>query len=606
MAHGLNISVGSVLPPPVAVLGAGVIGVVGTAEGADVDGDFGRAVTLEASEFSSVATQALLDALTSTHWAVLTISSVKYLAFKSPSGDDELRLRDLKSGNKVDVYASAGTSVLMTFTIGADYDATNKRIQINASADVSSLTDGTNYDLKTNEIVYNEPFLLRSRADAPSDELGDDGTLPDALNGIYQQGNMPVQMVIVEEGVASAAITAQDLAVATFSTFTVQSAYDAAGLTGAHWALIHEGNHRFLAFQNLATADIAILQGLAIGRQITVEPSGGGTVLKTYTIEGAYDSTHERIEVNMSANTTTLTTSTDYDLQTLAVAAVTAASQERIHLLGRESQDSGVYALKSASDPKPTILCLGSDLANDRPGGNANVIASGLVEVAGEMKAIAVLDGPNGTHAEAITFAGDFDSSRVYLVDPGVVTADGSGLASPSVAGKMAATPFWESPSNMILNGVVGMGRLVDKDRATALNDAYIATIRRLSGYRLWGNETVTTTNPNFRFVSVQRTADAIEASLEAAHLWAVDQNITRNYFQQVAQSVQGFLDGLQSQQAIAGGRCYPDAAKNTKSAVKAGRAFFQVEWSALYPAQEVNIAIELNDNFLENVIGDL
>ena len=605
MAHGLNISVGSVLPPPVAVLGAGVIGVVGTADDADVDGDFGREVTLEASEFSSVATQALLDALTSTHWAVLTISSVKYLAFKSPSGDDELRLRDLKSGNKVDVYASAGTSVLMTFTIGDDYDATNKRIQINASADVSSLTDGTNYDLKTNEIVYNDPFLLRSRADAPSDELGDDGTLPDVLNGIYQQGNVPVQMVIVETGVAVAAITAQDLAVATFSTFTVQSAYDAAGLTGAHWALIHEGNHRFLAFQNLATADIAILQGLAIGRQITVEPSGGGTVLKTYTIEGAYDSTHERIEVNMDANTTTLTTSTDYDLQTLAVAAVTAASQERIHLLGRESQATGIYALLSAS-PSPTILCLGSTAANTRPGTLANVLASGLVEIAGKLNAIAVLDGPNTTHAEAITFAGDFDSARAYLVDPGVVTADGDGLASPSVAGKMAATPFWESPSNMILNGVVGMGRLVDKDRAQALNDAYIATIRRLSGYRLWGNETVTTTNPNFRFVSVQRTADAIEASLQAAHLWAVDQNITRNYFQQVAQSVQNFLDGLQSQVAIAGGRCYPDAAKNTKSAVQAGRAFFQVEWSALYPAQEVNISIELNDNFLENVIGDL
>ena len=37
-------------------------------------------------------------------------------------------------------------------------------------------------------IEYNEPFKLNSRADAPSADLGAGGTLPDALNGIYQAG----------------------------------------------------------------------------------------------------------------------------------------------------------------------------------------------------------------------------------------------------------------------------------------------------------------------------------------------------------------------------------------------------------------------------------
>ena len=73
------------------------------------------------------------------------------------------------------------------------------------------------------------------------------------------------------------------------------------------------------------------------------------------------------------------------------------------------------------------------------------------------------------------------------LVDPGVTTADGKVLSAPSVAGLMAVTPFWESPSNRILQGVVGTGRLIDRARAQALNDDYIATIIRRNGFRLVG-----------------------------------------------------------------------------------------------------------------------
>ena len=249
---------------------------------------------------------------------------------------------------------------------------------------------------------------------------------------------------------------------------------------------------------------------------------------------------------------------------------------------------------------------MGSTLATTRPGTNANVIASGLVEIAGKLKAIAVLDGPNGTQAAAATFAGDFDSARAYLVDPGVVTADGAQQASPSVAGLMAATPFWVSPSNMPINGVVGLGRLIDKARAQALNDDYIATIIRKNGFRLWGNETVATTDASYRFVNLQRTADAIEASLYAAHQWAIDRNITERYFELVAQSVQNFLDKLTSQGAITGGEAYPDDSKNTVASIQEGQAFFQIEWSGSYPAQTLNINMELSGRFLEEILANL
>ena len=498
--HGIQITRTSVSPPPVATLGGGVVGVVGTAPDAPVDGAFG---------------------------------------------------------------------------------------------------DGTAID-------YNTPFRLNNRGEAPSAELGAGGTLPAVLNGIYRQGNVPVWMVIVEVGTSSIAFVAIDMSVDTFSTFTDESGFKASGLTGQRWAIIHEGSHRFLSILNISNTDTTILSGITHGRQIEVKASGGSTALHTFTIEGSLDTTHDRIEINKNASTFGLTNGTNYDLSTIAVPATTADAGTRVNLLGRESQLTGIYALTSA-DPPPTIVCVGSTLATDRPGSNANTLASGLVEVADKMKAIAVLDGPNGTQAEAATFAGDFDSARAYLVDPGVVTADGAVPASPSVAGLMGATDFWISPSNMPLNGVVGLGRLIDAARAQALNDDYIATIIRKNGYRLWGNETVSTaTDVSYRFVNIQRTADAIEASLYAAHQWAVDRNITVRYFETVAQSVNNFLQKLTAQSAITGGTCYPDNSKNSVASIQEGQAYFQIEWSGSYPAQTININMELSGRFLEELLANL
>ena len=139
---------------------------------------------------------------------------------------------------------------------------------------------------------------------------------------------------------------------------------------------------------------------------------------------------------------------------------------------------------------------------------------------------------------------------------------------------------------------MVGTQRKIDfqhgnsATRAQALNDEHIATIIRLNGFRLWGNETVATTDASYRFINIQRTADTIEDSLEEAHLWAIDRNITVRYFELVAQSVNNFLDKLTAQGAITGGICYPDDSKNTVASIQAGEVFFQIEWSGAYPSQ--------------------
>lgn len=460
-------------------------------------------------------------------------------------------------------------------------------------------------------IKYNEPFYLTSRQDASDANLGTDGTLYTALNAIYRQGQASVQMVIVEQGADRALITEEALAVTEFNAVTSQTAVNNLVGTEVRWALITVSGRRYLAFKNLTSPDETILQGLSIGRQITIAASGGA-VLKTYTVQEVWDSTNDRIRVNDDAETSTLTDSTDYDLKAAAQAEVDGDDVTRENMTGTESNSTGVYALLSA-DPIPKILCLGTELANIRVGGNANALAAALVEVATKLRATAVLDGPGNSNVDAKAFADDFDSPNAYLVEPGVVTADGEGHASPSVAGLIAVNDlqngFWTSPSNMTLQGVLGTNRQLSHgfvgSQSDDLNTNQIAAIVRDDGFRLWGNETLAQTDPSYRFLSIARTANAIEDSLIEAHKWAIDRNITTRYFDLVAQSVNGFLAKLQAQGAITGGECYPDAEKNTVSTIKEGQVFFNVEWSGAYPAQTLNIALQLSDRFLEALLAE-
>ena len=115
----------------------------------------------ESIAFNDATTQTAVDALTSPAFSLITISSNKYVAFKSPSTQTVEYLNELKIGDTL----KAGDQ---TWTIEAEYDDSNNRIQVNASASSTGLTDGSNYRLfSTNEITEstltfsNIPFKQR-------------------------------------------------------------------------------------------------------------------------------------------------------------------------------------------------------------------------------------------------------------------------------------------------------------------------------------------------------------------------------------------------------------------------------------------------------------
>ncbi|OLL49152.1 phage tail sheath subtilisin-like domain-containing protein [Bartonella henselae] len=242
-------------------------------------------------------------------------------------------------------------------------------------------------------------------------------------------------------------------------------------------------------------------------------------------------------------------------------------------------------------------------------------IAAELIGIAERLRAIVVLDAPNTTDEAALSTAKDFDSKRAILIDPFVkVNRDGKILeepASAAVAGVIAKTDFthgfWHSPSNKVINGIVGTARPIDfsigdrSSRANLLNEQNITTIIRENGYRLWGNRTLSS-DTKFAFLSVVRTADMINDAILRGHLWAVDRNIKKTYMHDVSESVNAYLRDLKAQGAILGGRCTPDLELNTASAIESGKVYFNVEFTPTTPAEHITFRSQIINDYLEEI----
>ena len=234
-------------------------------------------------------------------------------------------------------------------------------------------------------------------------------------------------------------------------------------------------------------------------------------------------------------------------------------------------------------------------------------VAQEMLVEAAALKAVAVIDGPNTSDAAAYAYSQNFGSARAYLVDPGVKIYDTltrttiDAPASARVAGLIAKNDtergFWWSPSNQELLNILGTSRPVDfsfndpNSRANYLNSLGIATLIRQGGFRLWGDRTLSA-DPAFAFLSVRRTADIIEDSVQRAHLWAVDRNITKAYFQEVIASVQGYLDSLKALGAILDGSINANKDLNTPTNLAAGKVYFDISFTPPAPAEQVTFRV--------------
>jgi phage tail sheath protein FI len=170
---------------------------------------------------------------------------------------------------------------------------------------------------------------------------------------------------------------------------------------------------------------------------------------------------------------------------------------------------------------------------------------------------------------------------------------------------------FWWSPSNQEIYGITGMSRPVDfnisdpNTQANYLNENEVATIIRHEGFRLWGNRT-TSSDPNWAFLSVRRTADMVYESLEEAFLWAVDRPFSQNNIVEIAESVNAYLRHLRAVGAILNGRAWIDPTVNTKDQMLQGILAVDFDIEPPAPIEHLRFRAHRNPDYYEELIADV
>lgn len=282
--------------------------------------------------------------------------------------------------------------------------------------------------------------------------------------------------------------------------------------------------------------------------------------------------------------------------------------------MGRYSGVQCLLAAQSECKAQPRIL-IAPYFTHLQTGDEPNPVALELKKIAERLRAIAIVDCPNGTKECATHYCENFGSERVYCMYPWVkVYRNGENIEMPAsahIAGVIAKSDndrgFWWSPSNMVINGILGLSKPVDFSLGDAacvanyLNENNVATIIQQDGYRLWGNRT-TSADAKWAFLSVRRTADMINDSLLRAHLWAVDRNITKTYCADVTEGVNNYLRYLKNIGAIIGGECWADSALNTADQIQQGKVVFDFDFTPPYPAEHITFRSRMVDSYLEEI----
>lgn len=281
-------------------------------------------------------------------------------------------------------------------------------------------------------------------------------------------------------------------------------------------------------------------------------------------------------------------------------------------------QYTGVSALLGAGSVlgvTPRIL-IAPGFTHQQPSGGANPVVAELQGIAQRLRAIICADGPSTTDAAAFSYAQSHGGRRVYVVDPMVkkLASDGTVVVKPAsaaVAGLICRMDnefgFWWSPSNQVINGILGTERPVDftfgdvNARANILNEQNVATIIRQDGFRLWGNRTLSD-DPKWAFLSVVRTADMINDSLMRAHLWAVDKNVSKNYVTDVVDGVNSYLRTLTTLGAILGGKCWADPDLNTPESIAGGRVYFDFDFTPPAPAEHITFRSHMVNDYISEI----
>ncbi|MEM8554392.1 MAG: phage tail sheath subtilisin-like domain-containing protein [Pseudomonadota bacterium] len=245
-------------------------------------------------------------------------------------------------------------------------------------------------------------------------------------------------------------------------------------------------------------------------------------------------------------------------------------------------------------------------------------VAQALLSVADELRAVAIIDGPDATVKQAIDTATELTHKRAFMVDywPRVfdptraeeVTEPPSARVAGLISKVDAEKGFHWSPSNQVINGVLGTSRPCDfslQNRNTTgqiLNEAGVAVIANVNGWRLMGNRT-TSIDPLWVYLPVRRTADMIYEAIEQGHQWALDRPFSAQLIRDLRDGVATYLRQLQARGVILGGNVWINSEFNTAADLQAGRLTIGFDFEPPAPAEHLIFRAERNGTYYDELI---
>jgi len=246
------------------------------------------------------------------------------------------------------------------------------------------------------------------------------------------------------------------------------------------------------------------------------------------------------------------------------------------------------------------------------------VVAELDAVVLGGLRAIAIVDSPGTSYADAIAYRNDFDSQRLWIVEGGfqVWNDDQSEAvavpAAPLLAGKQAYVDdnsgFWFSASNWPIEGVIGVNRAIDfslfssNSEGQLLNETGIAVTVGGNGYRVMGVR-APTSETLWAFLPVRRTADMVYESIEYAIRSAVDKPISVGVIDWIEGSVRSYLRYLQSVGAIIDGNCWIDRTNNPVTELQNGHVTFDIDLEPPAPMERITFRAHRNAGYYTEIL---
>ncbi len=422
----------------------------------------------------------------------------------------------------------------------------------------------------------NTPIAIFGAGDTP-EGLGTAGTLLDAIEGIFDQAKRVSQTIVVvrvEEG-ANAKATMANIIGSSVTRAGVHAFRTAKNLLNlAPKLLIAPG------FTSTKPTD-----GLA---SITISEGGSGyTGAPVVTFTGGDGSGAQAIAIVEDGAVTELVVTNPGVGYTAAPTVV---------LTGGGGADAAATAVL---------------------GTVANPVVVELLAVANRLRACVIADGPNTTSTAAVAYRQDFASDRLLIVDPFCKISKGGSIvsepASARVAGLQAQVDysegFWFSPSNHVIEGIVGAGRVVEHSlsdpsvESQYLNKNAVATIVRApsGGFKLWGSR-VPSGDTLKLFWSVRRAHDAIIESIELAHEPFIDKPFGLQVLTDIAETVNQALRKWKALGATLGGRVWLDPTINTKETWASGQLFVSYDAEGPAPIEHLTFMFSRNTGYYEQL----